>query len=210
MRLRTIHALRRLASLLVAAAVVGVADAATDGVTIHANHAIAEDGVPLLLSGAVSSGRRGEAVTIEQDDCGPIPWHPLRTVRTGEGGGWVSYAGGDQNFRLRARWKGSVSKAIRIGVRPELTLAGVPGSLRVVIRAYDWFGGKTAQLQRASGTRWQTVAAAKLVKRGSAGQYAQTWGTFTKKVGRGLYRAVLPNASAAPCYAAGFSGTLRL
>jgi hypothetical protein len=187
-----------------------VAIAATDRVTIQANHAIAEDGVPLLLSGAVSNGRRGEAVTIEQDDCGPIPWHPLRTVRTGSGGGWVSFAGGDENFRLRARWRTNVSRVIRIGVRPELTLAGAPGSLRVIIRAYDWFGGKTAHLQVARGMKWQTVATAKLVKRGSAGQYAQTWGTFTKKVGHGLYRAVVPDASAAPCYVNGSSGTLRL
>jgi hypothetical protein len=184
--------------------------AAGEGVTIRANHAIAENGVPLLLSGAVSNGQPREAVTIEQDDCGLIPWHPLRTVRTGQGGGWVSYAGGDQNFRLRARWKRTVSKPIRIGVRPELTLAGVPGSLRVIVRAYDWFGGKTAQLQRASGTKWTTVATAKLAKHGSAGQYAQTWGTFTRKVGRGTYRAVLPSSSAAPCYVAGFSAALRL
>ncbi len=54
------------------------------------------------------------------------------------------------------------------------------------------------------------MATAKLVKRGSAGQYAQTWGTFTRKVGRGIYRAVLPTRSAAPCYVAGFSGALRL
>ena len=184
--------------------------AAGEPVTIRANHAIAEDGVPLLLSGRVANGRRGEAVTIEQDDCGPVPWHPLRTVRTGDGGGWVSYAGGEENFRLRARWKGSVSNTIKIGVRPELSLAGVPGSLRVVIRAYDWFGGKTAVLQQAHGTRWRTVARARLVKRGAAGQYAQTIGTFTRKVGRGLYRAVLPTASARPCYVAGFSASLLL
>lgn len=197
---------------MLAAGIVGVTapDAANDRVTIAANHAIAEDGVPLLLSGAVSNGRRGEAVTIEQDDCGPIPWHPLRTVRTGAGGGWVSYAGGDLNFWLRARWKGFVSRAISIHVRPVLTLAGVPGSLRVTIRAYDWFGGKTAQLQVVRAGRWEKVATTKLVKRGSAGQYAQTVGTFTKKVGRGLYRAALPDRSAAPCYIAGFSGTLRL
>jgi hypothetical protein len=184
--------------------------AAVDAVTIRANQTIAEDAVPLLLSGAVSNGRRGEAVTIEQDDCGPIPWHPLRTVRTGEGGGWVSYAGGDENFRLRARWKGHVSKVISIGVRPELTLAGGSGGLRVVVRGYDWFGGKTAQLQKARGTAWQTVATAKLAKHGSAGQYAQTVGTFTKKVGHGVYRAGLPNDSAKPCYVAGFSRALRL
>jgi hypothetical protein len=191
-------------------ACVGVARAAGAAVTIHANHSIAEDTVPLLLSGAVSSGRAGEPVTIEQDDCGPIPWHPLRTVHTGPGGGWVSYAGGDENFRLRARWKGNVSKVIAIGVRPEVSLAGVPGSLRVLIRAYDWFGGETAQLQSAHGGSWRTVATAKLVRRGAAGQYAQTTGTFTKRVGHGLYRAALPARSAAPCYVAGFSGTLRL
>jgi hypothetical protein len=191
-------------------AFVGVAGPAGEAVTINANHSVAEDTVPLLLRGAVSSGRAGEPVTIEQDDCGPIAWHPLRTVRTGPGGGWVSYANGDENFRLRARWKGHVSRVITIGVRPELSLAGVPGSLRVLIRAYDWFGGKTAQLQAAHGGRWQTVAIARLVKRGAAGQYAQTTGTFTKKVGHGLYRAVLPVRSAAPCYVAGFSPTLRL
>jgi hypothetical protein len=191
-------------------AFVGVAHAAGDVVTIHANHSVAEDTVPLLLRGAVSSGRSGEPVTIEQDDCGPIPWHPLRTVHTGPGGGWVTYAGTDENFRLRARWKGHVSRVITIGVRPEVSLAGVSGSLRVLIRAYDWFGGKTAQLQIARRGRWQTVATAKLVKRGAAGQYAQTTGTFTKKVGHGLYRAVLPAPSAAPCYVAGFSGALRL
>jgi len=188
----------------------GVAHAAGGVVTIHANHSIAEITAPLLLSGAVSSGRAGEPVTIEQDDCGPIPWHPLRTVHTGPGGGWVSYAGGDENFRLRARWKGNLSSVITIGVRPEVSLAGVPGSLRVLIRAYDWFGGKTAQLQAAHGGRWQTVATARLVKRGAAGQYAQTTGTFAKKVGPGLYRAVLPARFAKPCYVAGFSATLRL
>jgi hypothetical protein len=201
---------RRLASLLLVTAFVGVARAAGDAVTIHANHSVAEDAVPLLLSGSVSSGRAGQAVTVEQDDCGPIPWHPLRTVHTGPGGGWVSYAGGDENFRLRARWKGHVSRVITIGVRPELSLAGVPGSLRVLIRAYDWFGGKTAQLQAAHGGSWRTVATAKLMKRGAAGQYAQTAGTFTRRVGHGLYRAVLPARSAAPCYAAGYSGTLLL
>ena len=103
-----------------------------------------------------------------------------------------------------------MSSVIGVGVRPEPTLVGVPGSLRVIVRAYDWFGGKTAQLQAARGTKWQTVATAKLVKRGSAGQYAQTWGTFTKRVGHGLYRAVLPARSAAPCYAVAYSGTLRL
>jgi hypothetical protein len=80
----------------------------------------------------------------------------------------------------------------------------------VVIRAYDWFGGRDVELQRARGTRWETVGTTKLAKHGSAGQYAQTWGMFTKKTGHGLYRAVLPATSAAPCYVAGFSGTLRL
>src|SRR5438874_12261405 len=115
----------------------------------------------LHLSGGRSGGRRGgergrrphhdQPVTIEQDDCGPIPWHPLRTVRTGEGGGWVSYAAADENIRLRARWRGSLSDAVKVGVRPDVTIAGVPGSIRVVIRAYDWFGGKRAQLQVQRG-----------------------------------------------------------
>jgi hypothetical protein len=205
--------MRRLAPLAAAAAALVAASApgaASDRVTLRANHRIAEDGVPLLLSGSLSNGRRGEAVTIEQDDCGPIPWHPLRTVRTGDGGGFVSFAAADENIRLRARSRGAVSNVVKVGVRPAITIAGVPGSIRMVIRAYDWFGGKTAQLQIQRGTRWQPAATARLVKRGSAGQYAQTWATFTKRVGHGLYRAVLPARSAAPCYVAGYSPTVRL
>jgi hypothetical protein len=205
--------MRRLAASAALAAAVLAATAAAAGpkrVTISANHAVMEDATPLLLGGAVSSGRPGERVTIEQDDCGPIPWHPLRTVRTGDGGGWVSYAAADENIRLRARWRGAVSRTIRVGARPEVTLAGVSGSLRVLIRGYDWFGGKKALLQAVTGERWRTVATTTLVKRGAAGQYAQTVGTFTTKVGHGLYRAVLPERSAAPCYVAGSSPTLRL
>ena len=204
--------MRRLAPLAAAFAAlltVTAPDAAGDRVTIRANHRIAEDGVPLLLSGSVANGRRGEAVTIEQDDCGPVPWHPLRRVQTGQGGGWVSYAGGEQNFRLRARWHDAVSRVISIGVRPSLSLYGTRGSLRVLVRAYDWFPGKTAELQVLHGQRWQTVARARLVKRPAAGQYAQTVGTFTKKIPRGVYRAVLPGRAAAPCYIAGASDAVR-
>jgi hypothetical protein len=148
-------------------------------------------------------------VTIEQDDCGPTPWRPLRDVRTGDGGGWVSYAGGDTNFRLRARWRGVVSRVIAIGVRPDVAIAGSSGSLRVVIRGYDWFDGKRAELQRLQGRRWQTVATTRLAKRGVAGQYAQTVGTFSRRVARGVYRVLLPAGSAAPCYVAGVSNGVR-
>jgi hypothetical protein len=205
--------MRRVAAsaALAAAVVVATATAAAPKrVTISANHAVMEDGVPLLLRGNVSSGHRGERVTIEQDDCGPIPWHPLRTVRTGDGGGWVSYAAAEESIRLHARWRGTVSRTIRVGVRPDVTLSGVFGSLHVLIHGYDWFGGKQAVLQTVAGGRWKTVATTTLVKRGAAGQYAQTVGTFTKEVGHGLFRAVLPTGSAAPCYVAGYSPTLRL
>jgi hypothetical protein len=56
----------------------------------HVEHSVAEDGVPVLLAGTFASRRRGEVVTIEQDECGPAPWRPLPRVRTGDGGGWVS------------------------------------------------------------------------------------------------------------------------
>ena len=194
------------------AALLAVAASAASGrsVTIFANHSVMEDGVPLLLRGAVSSGRPGERVTIEQDDCGPIPWHPLRTVRTGNGGGWVSYAAGDENIRLRARWGRTLSRTIRVGSRPDVTLTGVSGSLRILIRGYDWLGGKTASIQALRGTRWQPVATVRLVKTGAAGQFALTIGRLTRKLPGGLYRAVLPARSAAPCYLGATSGTLRL
>jgi hypothetical protein len=179
-------------------------------VTIAANHTVAEDGVPVLLAGRVSSGRRDEVVTLEQDECGPAPWRLLRRVRTGDGGGWSSYATSDVGVRLRARWRGALSRVIAVRARPEVDLAPGGQRLHAIVRARVYFPGARIELQTFRAGAWRTVASARLVRLGAAGQFAQSSADFTTPQAHGTYRVLLPNAAAAPCYVATTSASLRL
>lgn len=178
--------------------------------TITANHTVAEDAVPVLLAGIVSSHRRGEVVTIEQDECGPAPWRPLRRVRTGGGGGWVSYATTDVGVRLRARWRGVVSRVIAVRTRPEVTIAPSAARLHVLVRARVYLAGARVELQAFHGAAWRTVATGRLARLGAAGQFAQSATDFKAPRAHGTYRVLLPNASAGPCYIGAASAPLRL
>ena len=203
-------------TLALSAAIVGsfVVVAATHAsgrhVTITANHTVAEDTVPVLLAGTVSNRRRDEVVTIEQDECGPAPWRPLRSVETGPGGGWVSYATTDFGVRLRARWRGVVSRVIRVVARPEVDVAPAGARLHVLVRAHVYFPGSRVELQAFRGGRWRTTATIRLARLGAAGQFAQSGADFATPRAHGTYRVVLPDASAAPCYLGAASAPLKL
>jgi hypothetical protein len=154
---------RTLAALVAVVAALGAAaaiQAAGRWVTITSNHSVAEDGVPVLLAGMVASRRRGEVVTIEQDECGPAPWRPLRRVRTGNGGAWVSYATSDVGVRLRARWGRTVSRVIRVVARPEVDVAPSGRRLHVLVRAHVYFPGARVELQAFRSGRWRTTSTA--------------------------------------------------
>jgi hypothetical protein len=179
-------------------------------VTIRANHTVAEDTVPVLLAGTFSSRRRGEVVTIEQDACGPAPWRPLRRVRAGDGGGWVSYATTDVGVRLRARWRGAVSRVIEVTARPEIDLSPGGRRLHVLVRAHVYLPGARVELQAFRSGRWTTTATGRLARLGAAGQFAQSGTDFTAPGTHCTFRAPLPDASAAPCYTGAVSAPLKL
>lgn len=166
--------------------------------------------MPVLLACTVASRRRGEVVTIEQDECGPAPWRPLRRVRTGDGGGWVSYATTDVGVRLRARWGRTVSRVIRVVARPEVDVAPSGRRLHVLVRAHVYFPGARVELQAFRGGRWRTTATARLARLGAAGQFAQSAADLVAPRAHGTYRVVLPNKSAAPCYVGAASAPLSL
>ena len=198
------------ATIVASFILVAATNASGRRVTITANHTVAEDTVPVLLAGTVSNRHRGETVTIEQDECGPAPWRPLRSVKTGDGGGWVSYATTDVGVRLRARWRGVVSRVIRVIARPEVDIAPAGARLHVLVRAHVYFPGSRVALQTFRGGRWQTTATSRLARLGAAGQFAQSGADFAMPRGHGTYRVVLPSASAAPCYTGAASAPLRI
>jgi hypothetical protein len=206
----------RLLALGLACAAVAAASAwaavARDSVTIRASRLIAEDGRPVLLSGQVSNHRGGERVILEQDDCGPIPWHRVLEITTGSEGGWRSNGGAEVTARFRVRWRKAVSRAVTIKARPIVNIEALTGGFKVQIWALHFFQSRTAHLERyeLATQRWKTIARTRL-KRVNSGGLAISEGVFRTKVSKNaLVRAVLPAGEALPCYTAGFSRTLRV
>ena len=201
-----------LAAALLAALVAGGARAAAhrDTVTITSSAKVAEDGVPTLFGGFVSSRRPGETVTLEQDDCGPIPWHPVLSVKTADQGGWRGFANPTINSRYRVRWRKAVSRVITIKARPQLTIAPLDRGISIQVLAFDFFDKRTALLEQLvpATRRYRVIARTRLARAGAAGIYAATTGVFHVTTS-GTVRASLPDREARPCYTGGHSPPIR-
>jgi hypothetical protein len=65
-------------------------------------------------------------------------------------------------------------------------------------------------LQAFRGGSWKTTATARLTRLGAAGQFAQSGVDLAAPSKHGTYRALLPNASAAPCYVGAASAPLKV
>jgi hypothetical protein len=203
--------MRVLAATLATLALAAAAGAAgRPRVTISANAHVSGGDQIVLLNGTVSSGKAGEAVTIEADDCGPLSWRPAYRVRTAANGGWASNGDTNINTRYRARWKRFVSRTIRVDARPMVILRTNGGGFSVDVLALDFFNGRTAVLQRydVEARKWRDVARTKLQRNGSAAELGRSSGTF-RSGAHGKLRAILPAKQAAPCYTTGISANLN-
>lgn len=204
--------MRVVAAVLGALALAASAGAAAKPrVTIEANLHVSGGDDLVLLNGRVSSGKAGEPVTIEADDCGPLSWRPAYRVRTAANGGWASNGDTNINTRYRAHWKRWVSRTIRVDARPQVTLRTNSVGFYVEVRALDFFNGRTAVLQRydVEARKWHDVARTQLHRAGSAAELGVSSGTF-RSGAHGKVRAILPAKQAAPCYTMGISPSLTI
>lgn len=206
-----IPALAGICAGVVAASAWGAAT--VDSVTISAAPIVSFNR-PFSVVGAVSSSRLGETVVLERDDCGPVPWHPVTSVSTSLDGAWRAQSlEADANARFRARWRKTVSRPITVKLRPQLILSRAKGGgFLVNILAYRSFHDRTAVLQRFRPARngWATIARARLKRSGGLRVYFSSAVFHVKARSGATMRAVLSARQAGPCYAAGFSDTLRV
>jgi hypothetical protein len=207
-----LRARKRILALAGVCAGVVVASAwAADFVSLSSSARAVKYDDPFFLNGAVSSSRGGEIVTVERDDCGPVPWHAVDTVSTGFDGVWRVRGLAEGNSRFRARWRDAVSEPVTVRLRPELTLTRAKGGgFLVVVLAYKPFPGRLVVLQRFKSSGWATIGRARL-KRGGGLRVYDSRAVFHAKVQRAAaLRAVLSGRQAGPCYAAGYSPIFRV
>jgi plastocyanin len=106
-------------------------------------------GRTLRLSGAISTQKDGERVTIFARPFGENAFAELASVTTGAGGAWSYTARPTIQTTYQARWKNASSSEPTIGVRPAVTLHVLTrGRFSTRAVAARSFAGKIVNFQR--------------------------------------------------------------
>ena len=190
------------------------AEAAT--VTQRASPALVVYGATVTLSGAVSSKRSGESVTVFAQPYGQTSFAAVGSAISGSDGGWSYLVKPKLRTVYEARWKPAAqgatatSSQASVRVRPQVGFRVKASSGRVVTfftkaRGVRSFAGKFVYFQRKNAFgRWVSLRKVTLTPTSSA--------TFRVRLlsGRSRVRMFMPAAQTGPGYVAGISRTLTL
>lgn len=216
--------------VVAAGAVVAAVAAQAEPVTLQISQYRNANGLTVLrFTGRIASGAGGEVVEIVGQGCGERGFRLISSARTTGGGAYEAenpmqvapwtYTPVSSGTTFRARWDGKLS-APEVWRQPApLGVVGLRDRSRRAWRVYvspppPWtvsMKGKVVELQRRSGGAWRTIERKRLVFR----PRLQYGGAYNHEVvfevpRRGwTLRAVLPAASAAPCYAEGATAAWR-
>jgi plastocyanin len=182
-------------------------------VTAAASKTLVVYGGTVTLSGATSSKRAGEAVTIFAQPYGTSALVAIGTVTTEGGGSWTIIVRPKLETVYEARWKPAAtatSSPVKVRVRPQVLFRVKAANGRTVTfftkaRAARSLAGKVLFLQRRNAFgQWVILRKATLTATSAV--------TFKARLpaGRSRVRMFLPKAQAGPGYVAGVSRTLVL
>ncbi len=192
---------------LVAALASGAWAAAPEDVSLNLNRAI--DPITkterVTFSGAISSQAGAELVTVMYQKCGTNFFTSVAAAQTLEGGTWAaSPTAAISSGIFRARWKNDQSDPVRYRAPARVYFSRGRGrEFRVAVVADTILNSRFVLLQRLSGGRWVHVRRIRLELDGA-------YSAEFKVQKRGLrLRIVVPEKTAAPCYAPAVSQTVR-
>ena len=182
--------------------------------TASASTTLVVYGGTVTLSGATSSKRAGETVTIYARPYGTTTFGAVGSAVTEGGGSWSFLVRPKLLTTYEARWKPATvtatSPSIAVRVRPQILFRVRAASGRTVTfftkaRAVRSLAGKTPYLQRRNAFgQWVILRKVTLTSTSAA--------TFKARLpkGRSRVRMFLPKLQAGPGYLAGISRTLVL
>jgi plastocyanin len=172
-------------------------------------------GLPVTLSGAVTTRGSGETVTVFAKPYGQTQFAAIGSAVSSGNGNWSYIVKPTIETTYEARWKPPttaqvVSAPALVRVRPQVGLRVKAARGRVVtfvtkVRGARSFAGKSLNFQRRNRLgRWVTLKKVTLGSRSSA--------TFRSRLpsGRSTVRLYMPATQAAPGYVAGISRRLVL
>ncbi|HEX6491296.1 MAG TPA: hypothetical protein VF002_07965 [Gaiellaceae bacterium] len=195
-----------------AAFAVAPAAAAPPSLTLKASPTLVGYGATTTLSGALSTGRSGQSVEIQAQQCGQSAFKKLAVASTGAGGAFTFAAKPTSNTSYEAKLKAATSPSVAVKVTPIVALRRrATGRFAVSVTAAQSFVGKYVAFQRRRGAKWVTLKKVTLaaVKTTVAPTEVSSAG-FRLKLPAGLrVRAVLPASQAGACYGPARSGVVR-
>jgi hypothetical protein len=170
-----------------------------------------------ILSGIVSNGAAGEAVTLDARDCLRPAYARVGSMTSAAGGAWSLSLATKPSVStvFQATWRNSKSVELTAAVAPAISLKRIRrGRFTASVAAAQSFTGKHVLVQRyvQKKRNWRTLKAVLLAKArpGAAPTLVSATGVFRVSQPRRVrLRVVLPQDQAGACYAAGHSRTVR-
>jgi plastocyanin len=162
-------------------------------------------GTQVTLSGVVSSKKEGQTVPLLAQPYPQTSFAELAKVTTTAGGAWAFTVTPTTQTTYQARFRGSSSQPVTIGVRPKVTLSYARGYMSTRVTAAAPLAGRFVWLQRRSRFgQWIAVRKLKLGPR--SGRIFRP----PNRRGVSIYRIYLTVNQAGPGYLSSHSGTQRV
>jgi hypothetical protein len=215
-------------ALVIGAAITSVPMSASNAlVTIGVRPSVVRFSEKPEIFGGVTNAKAGETVTVQFKQCGlyPLQFRDFMTTQTIEGGAWslqeLFFVGTrtDTSGSFRALWGDEVSREVAFKVRAFVDLRRLPFGRGFYVRAggTQSFWRQRVRVERfdTRSRRWILVRTVLLTESQSSRNYGGSSlivasEPFRPSVPKGTtLRAVLPLASARPCYLAGYSKLVR-
>jgi hypothetical protein len=201
-------------ALVLAAAVVSSAGAATQTLTLTSNATVVTYGKTATLSGQLAPAKANQAIGVGASLCGATKATKVATAKTAASGAYSSTVTPTGATKYQASYKNVTSPVVTVDVKPVLELSKAAGSWGAKVTAGQSLTGKAVLFQRYSKLRkrWVQVKRVLLTTAtpGTTKPTTITTASFKATVVRGArVRLLLTTAQAAPCYVTATSATLR-
>jgi hypothetical protein len=200
--------------VVAAAALAAAAQAAAPSLTLAASAPSVQYTKPVTLTGALSSKKTNQQVTIQAQECGKTTFSRVGNVKTTTNGAFSMSVTPTVMTVYEAKWKSTLSPKVTVSVRPLVQLVKVSRrSYTAKVTAGLDLKGKIVLFQRYSRLRHRWVQVKKVVLSTSTPGTKPTIVTsasFKAKVARRVrVRLMLSKKQAAPCYLSATSKSVR-
>jgi hypothetical protein len=180
--------------------------AAPPTITLKASPTAVAYGRSTTLSGVLSTGKTGQSVDIQAQECGQNAFKKLTSVNTTTGGTYAVAVKPTIKTTFQAKQKSATSSPVAVQVSPALTLKKTGGTavrrFTVTLTSAQSFVGKYVVFQRRGSTKWRTVKKVTLTTVATTTAPTQvTTAKFSVRIVRHpKVRVLLPAAQAGSCY----------